>query len=239
MDNKKLKNLVFAHRGMYDNKEVPENSLLAFRRAVLFKQPIELDIQLTKDEKIVVVHDYNLKRLTGEDKFVGELTLDELQNCHLFHTNESIPTLEDVFLLVAGKVLLDIEIKETKKPQLLINSLLSLLENYSGEVVLKSFYPNIVRILKKKKVGYPVGLLITDNFSHKIAYSIITSSQFISLVQPDFLAISKALASKSRWQRLRKKYCLWVWTIQNGPELQKYREVADSFICNHLPYPKL
>lgn len=239
MEKMKLENLVIAHRGMFDNKKVPENSLAAFRRAITFQQPIELDIQLTKDEKIVVVHDYNLKRLIGEDVFVKDLTLAEIQSYFLFDTKEVIPTLEQVFSLVDGKVLIDIEIKENEKPTVLIKSLLTLLEKYSGDVVLKSFYPTVIRSLKKKKVSYPVGLLLTDTFQHKIAYSILTLPQLIQLLQPDFLAISKKLVHKKKWQRLRKKYPLWVWTIQNGNELQKYRSLADSYVCNHLPYPKL
>lgn len=239
MEKIKLEQLVLAHRGMFDNKQVPENSLAAFQRAISYQQPIELDIQLTKDEKIVVVHDYNLKRLVGKDVFIKDLTLEEVQSFYLLDTKEIIPTLEQVFSLVDGKVLLDIEIKETEKPKQLIETLLVLLEQYSGDVVLKSFYPNVVLSLKKKKVTYPVGLLITDTFHHKIAYSLLTQPQLIRLVQPDFLAISKELVHKKKWQKLRKKYPLWIWTIQNGNELHKYRSFADSYVCNHLPYPKL
>ena len=71
-------NLIIAHRGVHDNKNTPENSLKAFYKALIEKYPIELDIQLTKDNEIVVFHDKNLKRMTGVDKNVSDLTLDEI-----------------------------------------------------------------------------------------------------------------------------------------------------------------
>ena len=60
-----LYGIKIAHRGLYDNKKIPENSKLAFRRALLKNMPIELDVQLLSDDTLVVFHDENLKRMTG------------------------------------------------------------------------------------------------------------------------------------------------------------------------------
>ena len=60
-----------AHRG-YFNTEHPENSLGAFARAVEHGFAVELDIQMTKDDVIVVFHDNDLKRVCGVDKKVKE-----------------------------------------------------------------------------------------------------------------------------------------------------------------------
>lgn len=63
-----FENCLFAHRGLFDNTcYVPENSLLAFQKAIDYGYGIELDIQLTKDKVPVVLHDYNLKRVSGEN----------------------------------------------------------------------------------------------------------------------------------------------------------------------------
>mgnify|MGYP000238327751 CR=1 FL=1 len=70
----------FAHRGLHDNNhQIPENSLAAFQRAVDAGYGIELDVQLTKDEKMVVCHDFDLKRICGADVKVRDLTFEELQ----------------------------------------------------------------------------------------------------------------------------------------------------------------
>ena len=50
-----LKDLKIAHRGLFDNKKIPENSLLAFRRAISFRIPFELDIQLATEKVIIIV----------------------------------------------------------------------------------------------------------------------------------------------------------------------------------------
>ena len=62
-----------AHRGLH-NKEVMENSLKAFELALEANSAIELDIHITKDEQIVVVHDSDLTRVTGKFGIVEDLT---------------------------------------------------------------------------------------------------------------------------------------------------------------------
>ena len=116
-------NLIIAHRGVHDNKSTPENSIKAFYKAVIKKYPIELDIQLTKDNEIVVFHDKNLKRMTGLDKDVEDLTLDEIKKLKLLDTREHIPRLDEVLKLVNGKVLIDIEIKPCKNYKKVCNIL--------------------------------------------------------------------------------------------------------------------
>ena len=56
----------YAHRGLFDNdSDAPENSLAAFKKAVDAGYGIELDVQLSKDDKLVVFHDATLKRMCG------------------------------------------------------------------------------------------------------------------------------------------------------------------------------
>jgi len=57
----KLDNLLFAHRGVHNNVDIPENSIKAFKYAIENNLNIELDVQLTKDNTLVVFHDENLK----------------------------------------------------------------------------------------------------------------------------------------------------------------------------------
>ena len=72
IDFNKYKNTVIAHRGIHDNKEIPENSLKAFKLSIENNLTIELDIQLTKDNHLIVFHDANLKRMTGIDKQLSD-----------------------------------------------------------------------------------------------------------------------------------------------------------------------
>ena len=72
-------NLIFAHRGVHNNIDIPENSIKAFKEALKNNLNIELDIQLTKDNKLVVFHDENLKRMSNVNKTLNELTYFEIK----------------------------------------------------------------------------------------------------------------------------------------------------------------
>ena len=78
-DDSHLRGWLYAHRGLHDgNVNVLENSMEAFRLAVEKGYGMELDVQLTKDGKLVVHHDGSLKRVCGVDKRILDLTWDEL-----------------------------------------------------------------------------------------------------------------------------------------------------------------
>lgn len=230
-----LKNLTIAHRGIFNNINTPENSLKSIKKAMDLNLPIELDVTLTKDKKLIVFHDINLKRMCNLNKYVDDMTLNEIKKLTLLSTNEKIPTLEEVLNLVNGKVLLDIEIKSNNNTKLICNTILKTLEKYQGDLLLKSFQPKIVRYLKKNS-SYTIGLLITNFLNHKI-YSYIMSCKFlINYCNPDFLAINKKIIKKKRIQNYRKKLPIFIWTITNKDEQNNFSKFADSFLCNNLPY---
>lgn len=102
---------IIAHRGIYDNIQIPENTLLAFKEALKHNLPIELDIHLTKDNKLVVFHDYTLERMTNQKLIIELLQIKDLENITLLNCKEKIPTLKEVLNLVNGKVPLLIEVK--------------------------------------------------------------------------------------------------------------------------------
>ena len=82
----------YAHRGLYElDESVPENSLPAFRRAVEAGYGAELDVQRTRDGRIVVFHDDSMQRACGVDKAIRDFTYEELQSFSLFGTAERIP----------------------------------------------------------------------------------------------------------------------------------------------------
>ena len=137
----------FAHRGLYkEDQSVPENSLKAFGLAVEKGYGIELDIQLSKEGEVVVMHDDDLKRACGVDRPVSDLTLAELKELRLFGTEEQIPLFSEVLALVNGAVPLIVELK-SQGPR---NAELSLkardmLFAYRGDYCIESFDPRIVR----------------------------------------------------------------------------------------------
>lgn len=97
---KLFENRFIAHRGLHQEREVPENSLLAFQKAVDKLYSIELDITITKDEQIVVFHDDNLFRLCEVNKNIEDVEYSYLKKLYLYDTKEYIPLLEEVLYLV-------------------------------------------------------------------------------------------------------------------------------------------
>lgn len=84
----------YAHRGLHC-EGVPENSMAAFLRAREFGFGVELDVHLTADGELVVIHDSDIRRMCGRDGIVEEMTLSELRECRLLDTDEQIPTFDE------------------------------------------------------------------------------------------------------------------------------------------------
>lgn len=226
-------NLIIAHRGIYNNIKVPENSILSFKKAIELNYPIELDVNITKDNILIVFHDDNLLRMTGLNRNINDLTYIEIKNLNLLNTKEKIPTLEEVLKLVSGKVLLNIEIKKTKKYKLLINSLIKLLNNYKGNYIIQSFDYKSLLYLKKNYPNIIRGLLITNN-GHKI-YSYIIGI-IIKICKINFISISKKLVNKKEYKNYISLYSTFIWTIKSKEELDIYINKYGGYICDNLPY---
>ena len=93
-----------AHRGLYDPaKGIPENSLTAFRLAAEAGYGMEMDLQLTRDGKLVVFHDKTLERMCGVKVNLTDLTYEELQSYRLSGTEERIPLFDEVLEVVDGR----------------------------------------------------------------------------------------------------------------------------------------
>ncbi|HEX4018252.1 MAG TPA: glycerophosphodiester phosphodiesterase family protein, partial [Frankiaceae bacterium] len=105
-----LADLPVAHRGLHDQMH-PENSLGAFEQACAQGYAIELDVVLTGDGVPVVIHDANTARLTSVNLDVASTSLEDLQQLRLLGTDESIPTMEAVTRLVAGRTPILVELK--------------------------------------------------------------------------------------------------------------------------------
>ncbi|MBP1839877.1 glycerophosphodiester phosphodiesterase family protein [Formosa algae] len=106
--------LSVAHRAVHDT--YPENSLEAIREAIRIGVDIaELDLRETKDGKLIIMHDGTLDRTTNGTGIVKDLKWKDLKDLKLkigdSITNENIPTLEDVFKLAKGNILLDLDFK--------------------------------------------------------------------------------------------------------------------------------
>lgn len=235
-----LKGIYIAHRGLHDNeKGIPENSIKAFKEAVKRNIPIELDVHLLKDGNIVVFHDDNLSRMTGYNKMIKDCTYEEISGLRLLDTDEKIPLFEEVLQVIDGKVLMDIELKHDAERGKLETRLCSILDNYEGKFIVKSFSPYIVKWFKKNRPEYIRGQLATDYKNEKklgIIKRLIAQNMLYNVItKPDFIAYDlKALPNKMIERYRNKSYPIFIWTIRTYEELETAKRYGDSYIYEKI-----
>lgn len=230
-----MKNKLIAHRGLHD-KDTPENSMGALKKALEKDIAVEFDVHLLKDNKIVVFHDNNLKRMTGIDKKINELSYDEIKDIKLANSDEKIPLLEDVLKLVNGKVLLDIELKCDHEKYKLEDALIDVLKDYTGKIVLKSFDYKTVKYLKKK-TSYKVGLLIKNlegKNINKFDRYLLKSNLFLKYIKPDFIACDYRILDYKNIKRFRTKNPIFTWTIKDKNILEQVKDKADYYLVENI-----
>ena len=230
-----LKGRLIAHRGCHDiEKNVPENSMLAFDKAVENNYIIELDVHILKDGNIVVFHDDNLKRMTGVNKKIADCFYNELKNVKLQNSDESIPLLKDVLKLVNGKVPIIIELKSDTKNYFLEKELINLLKNYPGKCAIKSFNPFSVRYFYKNYPDIIRGIIISE-YNKKKKKTAIFGKRWLNIIaKPDFISYDIRALPNRRITSYKKKRLVLGWTIRNNDDLKKAKQYCDNYICENI-----
>src|SRR5690625_177745 len=160
--------LNFAHRGSLT--EAPENTVAAINKALQHKaQAIEMDVRLTKDEQLVLIHDHHLKRFNKRAKRdVRDYTLKEIKEIDIGSSlsnefsYERLATLEEVLAIIPEDVFLNIEIKNTPIVHDHIGTLvLKCLRNYerTKNLMISSFDHGILQQIQKEDPTIPLELL--------------------------------------------------------------------------------
>lgn len=155
-----LKKQPIAHRGLHDlNKDRWENTLAAFDAAAKAGFAIECDVHLTKDGGVIVFHDDDLKRLTGREGRISDLTLAEATELHIGGTADRAPTLKQMLDLIAGRVPVVIELKGIEgRDDGLVAAVAKELASYKGQAAIMSFDHHLVRLFANDAPGIPGGL---------------------------------------------------------------------------------
>ena len=136
----------FAHRGLHSrDKEIPENSIAAFRLAARAGYGVELDVHLSRDGQVVVFHDDSLERVCGVPGCVEDYDYQQLLQFPLCGTDQRIPLLSEVLNVIRGRGPIILEVKPSRKrSRELCKKTLALLNGYRGSVCVESFDPRIV-----------------------------------------------------------------------------------------------
>lgn len=235
-----------AHRGFFNNVDVPENSLPAFLAAVGRGYGIELDVQLTEDGRAVVFHDATLLRMCGVAKKVAECTYEELCAYALIGSNETIPLFSEVLKAVDGKVPLIVEIKASEGHVRTAEKVAEVLGGYKGKYCIESFNPFVVRWYRKNRPQVIRGQLSTDykkdgHGKCVIDRFVLTNLLFNFCARPDFIAYNHKHAEQFSFRLCRRLYkvvCA-AWTVRSEEELESVRGkfevvIFDGFVPGRL-----
>ena len=225
----------YAHRGLHDKPGIPENSLAAFRRALHKDYGAELDVHLLRDGGLAVMHDSSLKRTTGAEGRIEDLTVPMLSGYNLEGTTETIPQLCEVLELFNGKAPLIVELKPADgNHKTLCEAVFKLLDNYKGFYVVESFDPRCVLWLKKHRPHVIRGQLAHDFIKEKSGMCgavdvILTALMANFLTRPDFIAYK----FEDR-KHLGNILCLKLWKLQGASWTIRTKEDYDTAVSEGL-----
>ena len=224
----------YAHRGLHALPAgIPENSLRAFRLAANNGYGAELDVQLSRDGRLVIMHDENLKRTTGVNANISAVTTQVLSQLVLEGTREKVPYLEEVLPLFNGKAPLLIEIKTEKNNHVeLTRKVVNLLKQYPElDYMIESFDPRVLRWLRKHHPNIIRGQL-SQNFlkdpspGMKKPMAFVLSNLLCNfLTMPNFVAYR--LEDKDD---LAPGLCKKVWGVQTFYWVVRDQETANSLM---------
>lgn len=234
--------LNIAHRGA--SGYYPENTLIAFQQAVkMGADMIELDVHLTKDGEVVVIHDEMLERTTNRKGYVRDYTLSELKKLDAGSwyksefAGERIPTLEEVLQNLKGKVQFNIEIKNGPVYYRGIEEkILTLLSKHDlkDQVVISSFDHRCLKKIREMKPDLATGSLVKLGVLYvarllrpeKIAQSVGATGLHLnkSYVTPD-------LVRRARQHGLR----VLVWTVNEPAQMSYFIKMGVDGIVTNFP----
>ena len=228
-----MKHFRYAHRGLYDpDAGIPENSRAAFRRAIERGFGAELDAHLLADGSLAVFHDSDLRRMTGREGTIEELTEERLSDYRLGGTGETIPRLRDVLELFEGTGLpLLVELKSHKgNHNALTARAVEELDRYRVPYVMESFDPRCLLWLRRSRPEIVRGQLAQDflrtpqsaSGMGRVMDCVLTSMALNAVTRPDFVAFNfdhRDACSLRRVKRLGSAD-IFYWTIRSRGDME-------------------
>lgn len=223
---------ITAHRGY--SSLAPENTIPSIQEAInAMSDYVEIDVQETKDGVVVLLHDSNLKRTTGVNKNIWNVTYEELQaynaakNFKGSFEVERIPTLEEVLLLCQNQIFLNIEIKITNHEQQLVEEVVRLIEDYDMEeqCVISSTNYNALTRVKNINESIKTGYIMT------LAYGYFYNKENVDFfsVKSSFITQDMVKLSHSAGKEIH------AWTVNDISEIRRMKQIGVDNIITDYP----
>lgn len=223
---------ITSHRG--NSISAPENTMYSIMSAVEeLADYAEIDVQETKDGTVVLLHDPSLKRTTGVNKYIWELTYDEVLELDAGSwfseefADAKIPTLEEVLQYCKGKINLNIELKLNGHSQDLETKVVNLVEQYGFErqcVITSATYESLVNVKKLNpdlKTGYIMSVVYGDFYDKEYI-------DFFSM-KSSFITQRVVKEAHSRGKEIH------AWTVNTKNEMDRLKNMGVDNIITDKP----
>ena len=229
--------LNIAHRGF--SGKYPENTLLAFSKAIeAGADGAELDVHLTKDNVVVVIHDERIDRTSDGEGFVADYTYEELSRFDAsaafrgVYGFNKIPTLREYFELVkdVDGFITNIELKTgcNEYPGI-EKAVYELIKEFGLEdrIIISSFNHYSIKRFKELAPQIVCGYLTGDWIYNFGEYA---ESRAVECVHPHFITLNKDSVSEIKSHNIR----INTWTVNDENEVERlYRLGVDAVITNY------
>lgn len=231
-----FKGKMYAHRGLHDAQN-PENSMAAFQAAKDSGYGVELDVQMTKDDRLVVFHDGDLWRMCGVRGRLKDYTYEELRRFKLKGTKERIPLFSDVLkLLDRTDIICELKNNNGNFNYYFCERICEEIKDYQGNICIESFSPFLLRWFfknrpeiirgqlsnnmdKERKMHFPTDLLMTHLLINRVS-------------RPDFIAYRFSDIRTLGYRickSLYRPFCV-VWTVKGPKQIRHAKKKFDTII---------
>lgn len=222
---------ITSHRG--SSSQAPENTLPAIEKAIEnMSDYIEIDVQMTKDGAVVLLHDQSLKRTAGVDRKLQDMTYEEVKKLDAgsWYGSEfegtGIPDLEEVMQLVKGKASLNIEMKRNASGENLPEAVVALIEEYDMEkqcVITSTDHDYLLKVKELNpdlRTGYIVAAAYGNYFDDdSVDFFSVCSSYLSESVVKEAHAYGKEIHA---------------WTVNSIKELNRMKRIqVDNVITDN------
>ena len=230
---------IFAHRGA--RRVAPENTLPAFERALeMGVDGIELDVHLSRDGRLVVIHDYSLETTTNGLGLVTDLSSSELAlldaGSHFdpAFASVGVPTLDQVLDLVGNRCRVNVEVKSLSPTgDNAVEPLAEMIRDRGlhDQVIVSSFNPITLVKMRWTDPKVALGLLIEEDLPPHLRFAWFTPILQPQAVHPWFEMVDDAFME---WAR-KQNCAVNVWTVNDGEEAHRLRDLGVDGIITDVP----
>jgi glycerophosphoryl diester phosphodiesterase len=206
--------------------EEPENTLRSFKRALeLGVAGVELDVQLTRDGRLAVIHDETLDRTTNGHGLVKNFTLAELKKLDA-GKGKPIPALEEVLDLVRGRARLLVEMKQPESATALLEFFRAYRAFDAARLI--SFWHPAVKVLKEQEPRLDTGALMVCCPADPVG---LARAARVDTLVLNYRYLNRELVDTARRQKIK----VIAWNIDDPDILKSYLAMDLDAICTNRP----